>query len=148
MFTAIVQPSRQEIGTGLRLHSKHCCGCECRIYGLNSERTSECSSILYFRPDPGLVAVQRPEWASTGRDPEMPTTITPNLEIKTKSKKKAQSKGKPAVRAGTRSTKGTTKTSQIRKLIQRSNGASVVEMMKATGWQAHSVRGFFVRDFG
>ena len=35
-----------------------------------------------------------------------------------------------------------TKTDQIVGLLSRPAGASIAEMMKATGWQAHSVRGF------
>ena len=34
------------------------------------------------------------------------------------------------------------KTAQVLDLLQRSGGASLKELMKATGWQAHSVRGF------
>ena len=34
------------------------------------------------------------------------------------------------------------KTSKILNLLQRPNGASVAELVKATGWQPHSVRGF------
>ena len=34
------------------------------------------------------------------------------------------------------------KSVQIVSLLQRQNGASIPELMKATGWQAHSVRGF------
>ena len=34
------------------------------------------------------------------------------------------------------------KTPQVLDLLQRSGGASLKELMKATGWQAHSVRGF------
>ena len=34
------------------------------------------------------------------------------------------------------------KSAQIVSLLQRQNGASIPELMKATGWQAHSVRGF------
>lgn len=34
------------------------------------------------------------------------------------------------------------KSAQIIGLLQRQNGASIIELMKATGWQAHSVRGF------
>lgn len=34
------------------------------------------------------------------------------------------------------------KSVKIMGLLQRSNGASIAELMKATGWQAHSVRGF------
>jgi len=34
------------------------------------------------------------------------------------------------------------KTSKVLDLLRRSGGASGKELMKATGWQAHSVRGF------
>ena len=34
------------------------------------------------------------------------------------------------------------KSAQIVSMLQRQNGASIAELMKATGWQAHSVRGF------
>ena len=35
-----------------------------------------------------------------------------------------------------------TKTDQVLQLLKRSKGASVPDLMKATGWQAHSIRGF------
>jgi hypothetical protein len=38
-------------------------------------------------------------------------------------------------------TKKMTKLDMLVQLLARSNGASIAEMMKATGWQAHSVRG-------
>jgi len=34
------------------------------------------------------------------------------------------------------------KTAKVLDLLKRSGGASLKELMKATGWQAHSVRGF------
>lgn len=34
------------------------------------------------------------------------------------------------------------KTEFVLKLLRRETGASIDEMVKATGWQAHSVRGF------
>ena len=34
------------------------------------------------------------------------------------------------------------KSAQIVSLLQRQSGASISELMKVTGWQAHSVRGF------
>ena len=35
-----------------------------------------------------------------------------------------------------------TKSEKIVKLLRRPRGASLAELQKATGWQAHSVRGF------
>lgn len=37
--------------------------------------------------------------------------------------------------------KGKTKAQQMVGLLTRTDGASIAEMMKATGWQAHSIRG-------
>ena len=37
----------------------------------------------------------------------------------------------------------TTKSSQVCKLLARPRGATVPEIMTATGWQSHSVRAFF-----
>ena len=35
-----------------------------------------------------------------------------------------------------------TKASKVIKLMRRKNGATIDDLQKATGWQAHSVRGF------
>jgi hypothetical protein len=40
------------------------------------------------------------------------------------------------------------KTGQILDLLKRSGGATLKELMKATGWQAHSVRGFLSGTLG
>ena len=40
------------------------------------------------------------------------------------------------------------KTAKVLDLLQRSGGASLKELMKATGWQAHSVRGFLSGALG
>ena len=59
-----------------------------------------------------------------------------------------QPKGKKA--AAGRSSHGarTTKTDQIIALIKKPSGASLKAIMRATGWQAHSVRGFISGKLG
>ena len=44
-----------------------------------------------------------------------------------------QKRGRPA---------NATKSAQILKMLGRKNGACLAEIQSATGWQAHSVRGF------
>jgi hypothetical protein len=53
----------------------------------------------------------------------------------------ARSLTPPQPPADTVSTAPKGKTRQLVTLMQRSEGATVAEMMEATGWQAHSVRG-------
>lgn len=47
-----------------------------------------------------------------------------------------------ATRAKPRMARSGTKTSKILRLLQRPHGATVGELVKATGWQPHSLRGF------
>jgi hypothetical protein len=44
--------------------------------------------------------------------------------------------------AGNKQTAANSKTAVLLKALRRKAGASVPEMQKLTGWQAHSVRGF------
>ncbi len=63
---------------------------------------------------------------------------------------KATSAGKKAPKGG-RKTTGTregSKTAAILELLQRPGGATSKELLKATGWQAHSVRGFISGTLG
>jgi len=55
--------------------------------------------------------------------------------------KKAQAPRKEPVRTST-APRAQSKGAQILQLIGRANGAALAEIMKATQWQAHSVRGF------
>src|ERR1035438_6365045 len=63
----------------------------------------------------------------------------PRKSSKPKKAEKAASKKAPKDAAKTRSG---SKTEQILALIGRAKGATLAEIMEATQWQAHSVRGF------
>jgi len=61
-------------------------------------------------------------------------------------------KARPARKANKRATKGNvregSKTAKILALLKRPGGATAKELMKATGWQPHSVRGFLSGTIG
>jgi hypothetical protein len=92
---------------------------------------------------------------ATGAQPKAPkkASVAKRARHGAPTKAKATKKASPAKKApkGAKGAKPAkkesgaregSKTSQILDLLKRSGGVTLAEIMKATGWQAHSVRGF------
>ena len=65
--------------------------------------------------------------------------MTKNSTPQKNSKAKAAGRNAKKAQAGS---PGGSKSDRIIALLRRAEGASLVDMMKATGWQQHSLRGF------
>ena len=93
-----------------------------------AEASTAASEFKSARPQGPAVAT------STESGPETEAETTP-------ANSKAHHKKKPVLTArGTAA--GPSKTEMVVALLRRPNGASLQEIRNATGWQAHSVRGF------
>ena len=65
-----------------------------------------------------------------------------SVAIVTKPARSAKPRKVAAIGAGKKKTIAQSKSDRVLSLLKQANGATLDELMKATKWQAHSVRGF------
>ena len=85
--------------------------------------------------------------------PAKKARVAPRGAHVTPKKRKSSKKATPAKKApiGARKAPGTrdsSKTNQVLELLKRPGGVTAKELMKVTGWQPHSVRGFLSGTVG
>jgi hypothetical protein len=79
--------------------------------------------------------------ATGGSKPE-PSAAKPKRERKAKKAKPAKRSARAKKPAGKPKADRTNKKAEVIAMMKRAKGAALPEIMKATGWQPHTVRGF------
>ena len=76
------------------------------------------------------------------KDPQMSHSKIPSKTEVARAKNGAKSPAKPGI-VPSGSTRGGTKQEAVLTLLRQPKGTTIIAIMKSTGWQQHSVRGFF-----
>jgi len=106
------------------------------------------------------IANREPGQATATEKPEPPKKAkvtaprarVPPAKVKSANNTTPAKKGAKAAHKATAATadrvRPGSKTAKVLDLVKRSGGATLKQLMKATGWQAHSVRGFLSGTLG
>jgi hypothetical protein len=95
---------------------------------------------------PKAASIEKPKANKKARVAPLGAHVAPK---KSKSPKKASpTKKAPKSAKKTASARDGSKTAKVLDLLKRTGGVTAKELMKATGWQPHSVRGFLSGTIG